>query len=203
MPDPYEEIRQRVSCKDAARQYGLEVNRSGFALCPWHSDRHPSLKLYDGDRGCYCFACQCGGDVIGLVGQLLGLDRRAAARQITLDFGLGLSLDRPPTRAEQAEVQKRRQVADTFRDFQAWKDDMVRSLSDTYYLGWSALRDLPESLWLDCEAEAIRLLPVLDQWLDCLGGDITDQMQVFRDRTGVIDTCMRILNAMPPRFRQD
>ena len=203
MADSFDEIRQRVSCQDAAQKYGLTVNRSGFALCPWHSDRHPSLKVYDGDRGCWCFACQHGGDVIGLVGQILGADRRAAARQINIDFKLGLPLDRPPTRAERAEAQKRRDVAVFYNDFREWCEDMTRLLSATYRLGWSALRDMPESLWLPGEVEAIKMLPTIGYWLELLGGDISEQMQIFRQRKGVKRFCKQILNSIPERFRQD
>lgn len=200
---PYDEIRKRVSCRSAAEHYGLQVQRNGFCLCLFHNDKKPSLKLYDGDRGFFCFACNEGGDVIKLTAQLLGLDRAEAARVINRDFSLSLQLDRPPTKAEREQSQHRREVYNIAADFREWVDDMVRLLSDTYYIGWSCLRDVPSTLWLDCECKAIMLLPSLEKWLDLLGGDIESQIQLFREREGVRKKCMEILNGLPERFRQD
>ena len=41
----YETIKAAISVKQAAEHYGLKVNRNGMACCPFHNDRHPSLKL--------------------------------------------------------------------------------------------------------------------------------------------------------------
>jgi DNA primase len=36
-------------------------------LCPLHSERHPSFYVHPGKQAFYCFGCQRGGDVFGLV----------------------------------------------------------------------------------------------------------------------------------------
>ena len=41
----YETIKAAISVKQAAEHYGLKVNRNGMACCPFHNDRHPSMKL--------------------------------------------------------------------------------------------------------------------------------------------------------------
>ena len=48
----FESVKQAVTTKQAAEAYGLEVDRHGMALCPFHGDHHPSLKL---DERYYCF----------------------------------------------------------------------------------------------------------------------------------------------------
>jgi hypothetical protein len=41
------------------------VSRYGYARCPLHDERIPSLKLYDSPAdGWYCWGCGRGGDVI-------------------------------------------------------------------------------------------------------------------------------------------
>ena len=60
-------IRQRVTMRDVLAWYGIGVDRAGFAVCPFHSDRHPSMKIYPGDRGFYCFVCHEGGDVLRFI----------------------------------------------------------------------------------------------------------------------------------------
>ena len=41
----FETIKAAVPVRQAAEHYGLKVNRNGMACCPFHNDRHPSLKL--------------------------------------------------------------------------------------------------------------------------------------------------------------
>ncbi|MFV8804573.1 CHC2 zinc finger domain-containing protein [Faecalibacterium taiwanense] len=51
----FETVKNNVSLREAAQAYGLEVNRHGKALCPFHNDRHPSL--YVANDHYYCFTC--------------------------------------------------------------------------------------------------------------------------------------------------
>ena len=41
----YKRIKAAVTTRMAAENFGLAVNHSGMALCPFHDDHHPSLKL--------------------------------------------------------------------------------------------------------------------------------------------------------------
>lgn len=62
----------------------LEVKRQvagrSWAICPFHSDTHPSLLCYPDGKGFYCFACATGGDAIDLVKKLYGYDFVSAVR---------------------------------------------------------------------------------------------------------------------------
>lgn len=40
----FETVKNNVSLREAAQAYGLEVNRHGKALCPFHNDR-PSKAI--------------------------------------------------------------------------------------------------------------------------------------------------------------
>lgn len=67
----FEAVKNNVSLREAVQVYGLEVNRHGKALCPFHNDRHPSL--YVADDHYYCFACGAHGDVIDFTAKLCAL----------------------------------------------------------------------------------------------------------------------------------
>ena len=43
----YEKAKSLVTAREAAEHYGLTVNRYGMALCPFHDDHNPSMKLDD------------------------------------------------------------------------------------------------------------------------------------------------------------
>ena len=88
-------VKYGVSCREAAELYGVEVNRYGMALCPFHNDRHPSL--YVADDHYYCFACGEHGDVIDFAARLFGLPLYEAAQRLAADFHL--SPDKPPSAA--------------------------------------------------------------------------------------------------------
>ena len=96
-----DEIKQRITARDVAAKYGLEVDRQGWAKCPLHSDHRPSLKVYDGDRGWHCFQCGAGGTAIDLVMALFGITCDQAMVRINGDFQLGL-IGRKLSRYEQA-----------------------------------------------------------------------------------------------------
>ena len=145
--DPFNEIRQRVSALEAGRFYGLAVTRSGTALCPWHSDRRPSLKLYDGDRGCWCFSCQHGGDVVELVSGVLGVSRVQAAEQINRDFGLGLIFGRDrETPEERRNREARRAEMERYKKFLRWLDEMQIMLCAVHRMGWLSRSIPPEEI---------------------------------------------------------
>ena len=82
----FEIVKYGVSCREAAELYGVEVNRYGMALCPFHNDRHPSL--YVADDHYYCFACGEHGDVIDFAARLFGLPLYEAAQRLAADFHL-------------------------------------------------------------------------------------------------------------------
>ena len=55
----------------------IETKR-GFALCPFHSERTPSFKIFN--NLWYCFGEGRGGDTIKFVMEKEGFDFRAAVR---------------------------------------------------------------------------------------------------------------------------
>ena len=126
----YETVKAAISVKDAAEQYGLKVNRNGMTCCPFHDDRHPSLKL--NEDYCYCFGCGATGDVIDFTARLFGLSSYEAAQKLVADFGL--DPDKPPAAAalrkskyplvrafRQDELYCRRGLNDYLRLLEDWR----------------------------------------------------------------------------------
>lgn len=97
----YGTIKAAISVKQAAEHYGLKVNRNGMACCPFHNDRHPSLKL--NEDYFFCFGCGAKGDVIDLVARLFNMSSYEAAQKLASDFGLD---PKPPTVAAMAKPKR-------------------------------------------------------------------------------------------------
>lgn len=97
------DLKNLLTMRDVTERYGIDVNRAGFAHCPFHSgDRDASLKIYPGGRGWHCFGCGEGGDVISFVQKLFNLDFMGALHKLNDDFRLnlpGLAANSPSNRA--------------------------------------------------------------------------------------------------------
>lgn len=85
MKDIFKLVKANITTRQAAEYYGLNVQRNGMTLCPFHNDHAPSLKV---DTRFYCFGCQVKGDVIDFVSKLFGLSLIQAAQKLAADFGL-------------------------------------------------------------------------------------------------------------------
>ena len=85
MKNIFEQVKESVTTKQAAMYYGMNVNQNDMVCCPFHNDRHPSMKV---SEGYYCFGCGEKGDVINFVAKLHNLSQYEAAKKLALDFGL-------------------------------------------------------------------------------------------------------------------
>ena len=82
----FETIKMNTDVPSVAGRYGISVNKSGFTNCIFHSDKHPSMKLYKDHY--HCFACGAHGDAVSFTAQLFGLSPYEAAKKIAVDFGI-------------------------------------------------------------------------------------------------------------------
>lgn len=99
-------IQAQVTMGDVVRRYlPAETSRRNYICCPFHSERTPSLRLYEHDY--HCFGCGAHGDVVDFVAGVLGTRPVDAIRQIDRDFVLGLPVDRRPTLRETAQARRR------------------------------------------------------------------------------------------------
>lgn len=132
----FESVKSVVTVRQAAEHYGLEVSRNGMTRCPFHDDRHPSMKL--NESYFYCFGCGATGDVIDFVARLFDLSSYEAAQKLAYDFGI--DPDKPPTaialpkperpmlRAyRQEEVRCLRVLCDYLHLLEGWKQDYAPS----------------------------------------------------------------------------
>ena len=110
--DDVQNIRSSVTMRQLAAMYGYEVNRSGMMRCPFHGeDKHPSLKVYDGERGWYCFVCNEGGDIFDFAMKHDGLEFPKAVERIADMAGIPVS-DRKNGLSEEDKARIRKRKAE-------------------------------------------------------------------------------------------
>ena len=127
-----ESIKTLVSMESAAEQYGYMPNRSGFICCPFHAEDTPSLKIYKGGKGWYCFGCHEGGTVIDFVMKLFRLDFKEACQKLAYDFGLSqnlgdIEIDKSLIRRRKAQQRQRRAEEEQRRQAALKQADSIRN----------------------------------------------------------------------------
>ena len=100
--EPLSELARAHPLPDVAAAYiALTPSGSEFeALCPFHADRNPSLRIYqrrsDGAWKYHCFACGAHGDTLDFVREIEGLpDTAAAAKRLRGDGPPPQRIERP------------------------------------------------------------------------------------------------------------
>ena len=167
----YETIKVAISVKQAAEHYGLKVNRNGMACCPFHNDRHPSMRL--NEDYFFCFGCGVKGDVIDFVARSFDLSSYEAAQKLAADFGLD---PKPPTAA--AMVKPKRPYIRQLRE-----DEMLcfRVLTDYLHLleDWKVryAPKTPEDALDDRFVEACQMHCYIEYMADVLTvGDLEERV---------------------------
>lgn len=116
----FEIIKANLDLIDTAKQYGIEVNRSGFTSCLFHAERTPSMKLYHDHF--HCFGCGKSGDVIALIAQRLNISQFDSAKVLMNDFHLS---------SEEFRLNATPQLQLTYSE---WERQTIRLLNE--YLGY-------------------------------------------------------------------
>lgn len=151
----FEAVKQNLTTRQAAEMYGIRVSRHGMAVCPFHNDKNPSMKV---DKRFHCFACQADGDAVDFVSRLFGLPSREAAVKLADDFGISydnrqkhrakphIREPTPEQRYQQEESRCYKVLSDYFHHLRTWKQQYAPKQP-----GMNGIR----FLWKPCKEKAI------------------------------------------------
>ena len=196
----FETVKASVSVPDVAKMYGLQPNHHDMVRCPFHDDRHPSLKL--NEDYFYCFGCQAHGDVTNLVARLFGISQYQAAQRLAADFGLD---PRPPAQARQPvpafkQKQERQQQIQRKELFCISTLDAYLDLLELWKKQYAPTA-LDES-WDDRYREACQMWDTTLYLRNCITAAPPDQKeQVLADLMG--NNAMESLKAYVDRRREE
>ncbi len=102
-----DEVKQRTDIIDVIGQYTTltKSGRTFRALCPFHSEKHPSFYVYPDQQSWHCFgACNTGGDVFSFIMKKQSIDFGEALRLLAQRAGVTI-----PSRSEGGAESEERQ----------------------------------------------------------------------------------------------
>ncbi len=197
----FSEVKEYLTARQAAESYGLQVKRNGLACCPFHNDKHPSMKI---DKNYHCFACGVGGDVIDYVSRMYGLSQYDAALKLIEDFRLPISVSGKVTFNEQEKARIRKEKAEKERiihireRFKKWCNqsiDVLRdSLSEIENVNDFIIGKPPDIIFSEDYAQMLHAVPIINYWLDilCMGETAEKQELFIKDRKEVEKLVQRV-----------
>lgn len=159
----FEAVKQTVSTRQAAERYGINAKRNGMAVCPFHDDKNPSMKV---DKRFHCFGCQTDGDVVDFVSRLFDLPGKEAAMKLADDFDISYdSRQKPSVRAKIREPTPEQK-------YKQKENHCYKVLSDYYHLLRKWERQYapkqPEDEWHPLFVEALHRRSYIEYLLDIL-----------------------------------
>ena len=181
----FTQVKSQVTTRQAAERYGVPVNRSGMACCPFHDDRHPSMKI---DERFYCFGCHITGDVIDFTARLFSLSLYDAAKKLANDFNIqplppGQSAPIPKLPAAVIERQEEQRVLKILIEYERllekWKEDFAPS-------------DPKDENFDDRFVHAVHHLPTLGDAIDRLFSSDPDERKAIMDHIRSTDAVAKI-----------
>lgn len=196
----FNQIKEQVTARQVAEGYGLAVGRNGMACCPFHDDKHPSLKV---DKGFYCFGCGEKGDAIAYAAKLYEISQYEAALKIADDFNLSINRGFNPEEKKKVNmrIQERNRVLNIKERFQKWCNnavDLLHEASWDIYDVEQAYKGLPvEDCFNDDFTFLMHSKSKIEYWLDilCIEDDITKQEFFLAERKEVERLAERIKGA--------
>lgn len=180
MSDVFRRVKENIKMKDVAIHYGFRVNHSGLICCPFHGDKHPSMKV---DRRFYCFSCGAQGDSIDFVSQYFGIGLKEAAEKLLNDFGIGVMTE---GNRKQVEIVAKGEIPFArYRDKATEITQVIRKLLGHRWqlLEWKesyAPKQMDEE-WHSLFTEALELAVRADYYLDGLLFGSKEEVLEFYD----------------------
>ena len=181
----FQTVKESVNARQAAERYGFKVNRNGMICCPFHNDRHPSMKV---DKGFYCFACGAKGDVSTFAADFFHLSPLEVVKKLAEDFQIPIMRKTAEKKnCSNNKKTRKRTIYETEKKVEQWEQECIRILSEYLRLleGWKrvyAPKD-PGDEWAEKFVEACRQKEKAEYYLDILlEGDLQDRIDFLLDK---------------------
>lgn len=190
----FSEVKEHLTARQTAEYYGLKVRRNGTACCPFHDDKHPSMKI---DKNYHCFAYGVSGDAVDYVSRMFGLSQYDAALKLIDDFTLPVEAkgntelsvqEKERIRREKTERERITRIQERFEKWCSQTIDMLRNcILEIDDVNRFLIGKPPDIIFSEDYAQMLHAEPLINYWLDILCmGDVSERQELFlKDRKKV------------------
>lgn len=190
----FSEVKEHLTARQAAEHYGLHVKRNGVACCPFHDDKHPSMRI---DKNYHCFACGVGGDAVDYVSRMFGLSQYDAALKLIEDFDLPIDAKRNTELSAREKLRiykekaERERILNIQKRFEKWCSQTIDVLKDCIAeidnINQFLIGKPPDMIFPEDYARMLHVESLINYWLDILCmGDVEEKQELFlKDRKKV------------------
>jgi len=120
-----EEIKSRLNVVDVLGEY-IRLDKAGAnwkARCPFHNEKTPSFMVSEEKQIWHCFGCQKGGDLIGFVMEMEGLEFKEALKLLADKAGVQLKRYDAKEEGKKSRTLEILELATKFYETQLWKGE--------------------------------------------------------------------------------
>ncbi len=197
----FSEVKEHLTARQVAEYYGLQVKRNGLACCPFHDDKHPSMKI---DKNYHCFACGVGGGAVDYASRMFGLSQYDAALKLIEDFMLPIDAkgiadlsvqEKECIRREKAERERITRIQERFDKWCSQTIDLLRNcILEIDSVNRFLTGKPPDIIFSEDYARMLHAESFINYWLDILCmGDVSERQELFlNDRKKVEEIAGKI-----------
>jgi len=114
------EVKQRLDIVELVSDYVTlqKAGRNFKALCPFHTEKHPSFFIFPEQQSWHCFgACGTGGDIFSFVMKKEGIDFGQALRLLAQRGGIALSTVEASSKVEDEKKERLFQINEAATEY--------------------------------------------------------------------------------------
>lgn len=164
--DIFTKVKETVSIKSLINHFDIKANRQNFAICPFHKEDTPSLKIYD--NSFCCFGCHKAGTVIDFTMYYLDMDVLQATKYLAKIFNICIDEELSIREKYAQDLAIKKQDTGN-KVFEKWLKNTWDTILNYYRILYynSFNYDLENKLYV----EAIHNLTKLDYYIEWLNED--------------------------------
>lgn len=178
MIEAKEAIRQAVSITGVIETYTRVKGRT--AVCPFHSDTHPSLSISEAKGLWHCFVCGVGGDTFTFVMKIEGVSFPEAVKILCDRYGIACAYNSP----QEASESKRRialQKSEILELRQKREAETANLKEHDFFLG-----GLWKRIYRSNFARREEILEIIEECFMCLEENYKQLERWYQDESGKV-----------------
>ncbi len=199
----FSDVKEHLTARQVAEYYGIQVKRNGMTCCPFHDDKHPSMKI---GNNYHCFACGVGGDAVDYVSRMFGLSQYEAALKLIDNFQLPIQAGKHAklNKKEKERIRRKNEeqariikIKERFKRWCSQTIDILKERLEQIEQAGCFLKDQPiDIIFSEDYASLLHSEPIINYWLDilCMGSTEEKQELFMKGRRKVEKVAERVRN---------